>query len=132
MKPAKLTMGFVVMAIFSSDLYALDRSIVKIIPITKSECAYAEPGKSLETHSDCLELLGNNQFKIRPEHLKKMDFSYANGLAALYYQGGTAYVSPKGKIARTFTFDNGPDYFVDGLAHVVLDLMEKWVSLITS
>src|SRR6185437_7310384 len=44
-----------------------------------------------------------------------MDFSYANGLAALYYQGGTAYVSPKGKIARTFTFDNGPDYFVDGL-----------------
>jgi hypothetical protein len=53
---------------------------------------------------------------IAPVFLMATDFS-KEGMAAVVDEQGWAWIDQKGEvIARPFVFDNGPDYFREGLA----------------
>jgi hypothetical protein len=81
-------------------------------------CAYSA-GEGITQYDNCVQFAQDGTVKIKNTHLQSMDFSRKDGLVGLYYIDGTAYVNKAGKVVRTFTFDNGPDYFVEGLARML-------------
>jgi hypothetical protein len=47
---------------------------------------------------------------------------FANGIAAVCCDGGWAYINPGGRVViRPYVFDNGPDYFRQGVARFTQD-----------
>ncbi len=61
----------------------------------------------------------NDQIVIRAKFTAAMDFS-EKGIAAVADSSGWAYIDTQGKILiRPFIYDNGPDYFCEGLARFV-------------
>lgn len=60
-----------------------------------------------------------NKVVIKPQFIMANDFS-EQGIASAIDQQGWAYINKDGLvILRPFVFDNGPDYFVEGLARFV-------------
>jgi len=61
----------------------------------------------------------NGEIIIAPEFIIANDFS-EHGIAAVVDSSGWAYINQEGEILiRPFIFDNGPDYFRQGLARYV-------------
>jgi len=89
----------------------------------KVECAYAsKESHAITTQGVCAELQGEDTLLLYPEHFKKLDFEHENPLT-IYVTGEQEpkvfYVSTDGKIAHMLYFDNGADYFEEGLARTV-------------
>jgi len=62
----------------------------------------------------------SGQVVIKPRFLMADDF-LPEGIAAVADDRGWAYIDTKGKtVIRPFVFDNGPDYFREGLARFEL------------
>jgi len=51
-------------------------------------------------------------------HFKNIYFD-KHGLASIIFDGVIFYVSKSGKVVRTHFFDNGADYFVEGVARTI-------------
>lgn len=89
-----------------------------------AECAYqAKPSKDnvdpeFRSHGVCGEFFDEDTLLIYSKHLDKLDFSKSN-LTSLYTDNGIFYVSKSGSVVRTFFFDNGADYFKEGLVRMV-------------
>lgn len=61
----------------------------------------------------------SNKILIQPQYFFAEPFS-AHGIAAVADSSGWAYINAAGKVViRPFIFDNGPDYFREGLARFV-------------
>lgn len=84
---------------------------------------YLTPGKAgvhVEWH-DSGAAFRNGQLEVSREHLKRMDFS-ENGLAQVIVPGkGWFYIKRNGKPLAVITFDNGADYFAEGLTRSKID-----------
>ena len=63
----------------------------------------------------------NGSTVIAPHYLIALPFS-GQGLAAVVDDSGWVYINRQGeKLIRPYVFDNGPDYFSEGLARYVSD-----------
>ena len=65
----------------------------------------------------------DGRFMIKPRYLIAMDFTQG-GIAAVVDEQGWVYINRQGEhLIRPFIFDNGPDYFHEGLARFIKNSM---------
>ena len=94
-----------------------------------AHCAYMpkvadEHSSEFSTQGVCGKFIDEDTIDIDPKHLKNMDFGEGNS-TVLYANASSEgkrnvfYVSKSGKVVHTYFFDNGADYFHDGLARVI-------------
>ncbi len=62
----------------------------------------------------------DGRITFRPEHLRTFHFN-ERSLATVALPGAWYYVKPDGRYAAAVTNDNGPDYFVEGLARALIN-----------
>ena len=74
----------------------------------------------MSTQGQCGQLIDQDTFQLNKSHLNNLYFS-KNGLASVIYEGAIFYVSKTGEVVRTHFYDNGADYFVEGVARTILD-----------
>jgi len=88
-----------------------------------AECTYASKVTTgnrqpeLTAQGTCGEFVGQDEFRISPEHLSKLLFR--DGLAVVLVDDKAFYVARSGKAARVHVFENGADYFSEGLARTI-------------
>ena len=101
-----LRIMFVIALLFCLNARALD------FPL---DCAYVTntPTAELESHSRCAAVVGTT-LRISSEHLAKMSYT-TSGLAEAFIDGHFYYVKPNGELLQVVAFDNGADYFSEGL-----------------
>lgn len=91
---------------------------VEALPCTYAARASAENPtpelRELQPRGRCAALHRDGSLSIEPDHLDQLDF--ADGLGAVLVPMGWYYVTPDGRTAPVVSYDNGPDYFVEGLA----------------
>lgn len=88
----------------------------------KVDCTYAARAaangaaetRGFEERGKCATLRADGSLTVHPDHLASLDF--ADGLASILVRGGWYYVTPAGRTAPVLTYDNGADYFEEGLA----------------
>lgn len=84
-------------------------------------CAYVpspteiNPEPELTPAADCGTLIDDDTLKVDGNILHKIYFG-EDGLAVMRFKGSIFYINKSGKTAPTIYFDNGADYFVEGLA----------------
>lgn len=74
-------------------------------------CSYVL--NELEPHAGCAVREGA-ELKISEDHLKRLHFD-ADSLAQILIDGQWFYVKPDGRQLPVVTYDNGADYFAEGL-----------------
>jgi len=74
-------------------------------------CSYVS--NELEPHAGCAVREGA-ELKISEDHLKRLHFD-ADSLAQVLIDGQWFYVKPDGRKLPVVTYDNGADYFAEGL-----------------
>lgn len=79
----------------------------------------AEPTPELTEHPGCAGIDPDGRPRIAPRHLAAAQ--YDDGLAGLLIAGDWYYVRPDGASLRVVTYDNGPDYWAEGLVRVRRD-----------
>ena len=91
------------------------------------DCTYCpietqdKPYPGLTLFRNCAYEDENGSIVIRDVHLKNMLFD-DNNLASVYFKDtDIVYVNRRGKTARVLYFDNGADYFKEGLARTIKD-----------
>ena len=90
---------------------------------TVVECSYISkksPSDQFEfaPQGMCGTLVNEDTLILYPEHFKNLAFSESN-LTTIYTSGRVFYASPSGKVVRSFFFDNGADYFEEGLSRTI-------------
>lgn len=91
-----------------------DRFNCAYIPAVSPENPYPE----LTPSNVCGELLDPDTLIANKELLAKLHFG-GDDLAEIRFQGSVFYVSRTGNTARMFYYDNGADYFEEGLARSI-------------
>ncbi|THB71703.1 MAG: WG repeat-containing protein [Desulfovibrio sp.] len=92
--------------------------------LTAGECLYISrltpenPYLEVSPQGDCGEVRDEDILVMYPEHIDRLHYG-ENGLGSVYIEGKVFYVLQNGTTARAHYFDNGPDYFVEGLARVI-------------
>jgi hypothetical protein len=81
------------------------------VPISTSENEYAE----LTPATECGTLVNSDTLIANDNLLNNLYFG-TNELAVVRFKGSIFYITKAGRTAPTIYFDNGPDYFVEGLA----------------
>lgn len=82
-------------------------------------CWYSANEQGLIDDEACAEPDGST-FHISPRVLAQADYG-DNGLAGFYIDRRTFYVKPDGSSLEVLLFDNGPDYFEEGLTRGVVN-----------
>jgi len=99
-------------------------NIIAIYNLNAAECFYVpkptpeNPNPELSPQGQCGQLNGPDIFQLKKGYLAKLNFS-ENGLATIRYADAIFYVATSGKTVRTYTYDNGADYFAEGLARTI-------------
>jgi hypothetical protein len=97
--------------------------LLRSVSAEAAECTYASKMTTgnrqpeLTAQGTCGEFVGQDEFRISPEHLSKLLFR--NGLAVVLVDDKAFYVAKSGKAARVHVFENGADYFSEGLARTI-------------
>ncbi|MCW9030119.1 MAG: WG repeat-containing protein [Gammaproteobacteria bacterium] len=84
------------------------------VPIQSKTHPYPE----LTEFKNCGQLDDSGKLSISDKHFKQVWFN-KDGLADIRIHDGIYYINKKAKLVRTHLFDNGPDYFKEGLARTV-------------
>jgi len=90
-----------------------------------TECFYApkptkeDPEPGVSSQGDCGEIVDDDFLDLEKRHFERLSFS-EDGLAWVWVDDKVFYVSRTGKAVRTHFYDNGPDYFEEGLARTIL------------
>ncbi|MCH9741424.1 MAG: WG repeat-containing protein, partial [Epsilonproteobacteria bacterium] len=90
----------------------------------KAECSYIakaskqNPEPEFQNQGICGEFFDEDTLLVYSKHLDNMNFSEDN-LTSLYTNSGIFYVLKSGKVVRTFFFDNGADFFEEGLTRTI-------------
>ena len=79
------------------------------------DCAFIPVQEPEDEVPDCAYQDSQGQLLIRREALEAMDFG-SDGVAQVVVGRALLYVTPAGRTAPALPFDNGADYFVEGLA----------------
>jgi hypothetical protein len=84
-------------------------------------CIYtsSEPDGELQECPNCA-LRRGGALVLAPEHLQRMHRP-EHGLASALIDGSWHYIKPNGENVAVLTYDNGPDYFVNGLARALVN-----------
>lgn len=84
-------------------------------------CGYAsnEPASEFEPHYNCATRK-DGVLVVSKEHLENMYYS-EDGLAAAIIDDQWYYIKPNGKLLPIITYDNGADYFKEGLTRSLVD-----------
>ena len=82
-------------------------------------CHYASTQKALQSYPHCAARRDDG-LVIAPKHLKHM-LRADNGLAAVFADGAWRYVKASGENLAVLTYDNGPDYFEEGLTRAMVN-----------
>lgn len=89
-------------------------------------CAYAARAteknptpelQQLQPRGGCATFESDGSLTVHPDHLNELHFD--EGVAAVLLSTGWYYVTPAGGTAPVVTFDNGADYFAEGLARTI-------------
>lgn len=84
-----------------------------------SASSEADPEPEAGPFPGCCCILADGSLLVQPRHLSRMLFD-EHGLATVHVaEFGVAYVTRDGTAAWMHPFDNGADYFVEGLARTV-------------
>jgi len=89
-------------------------------------CAYipheTESNKypELTQYDNCAQLDINKKITINKAHLDQIWFN-TNSLAQIRVHDGIYYLNTQGKMIKSYIFDNGADYFQEGLSRFVLN-----------
>jgi hypothetical protein len=104
--PQPWLMAFVFSLFICANARALDYPM---------ECTYVAnaPTAELEAHAGCARAVDGSP-QIAAVHLARMSYT-SNGLASAFIDGRWYYVKPNGDLLQVVTFDNGADYFAEGL-----------------
>ena len=85
------------------------------------ECAYV-PQKTetnkypeLTQYTDCAQINDQQEIIINDNHLNKVWFD-GSGLAEIRVFDGVYYLNKNGKVIKSYLYDNGADYFQEGLS----------------
>ena len=89
-------------------------------------CAYVP--KVTDTHKtpeitqveNCARIDKNNEISISRDNLNQISFN-KTGLAEIRINTGVYYVNKTGQLVRSHLFDNGADYFKEGLSRTIQD-----------
>jgi len=111
-----MRIGYLIVLVFfyvNSSLSSTDIDCLYVAKQTKDN-RYPE----LSAHSKCGYLIGQDNFSLSEFHFNNLYFD-KNGLASIIFDGVIFYVSKNGKVVRTHFFDNGADYFVEGVARTI-------------
>lgn len=76
-----------------------------------------KPNPELTRHDKCGEIIGQDEFRIDPKHFKNLLFK--NELAEVFVGDKVFYVFKSGKTARTHLFEDGADYYSEGLTRTI-------------
>ena len=92
------------------------------------ECAYytkPQPNEEygeIETFKDCGTLVGDT-LTLKEKHIKNIGFQKGveakYGLNAIYSSAGFFNITKEGKTLKMYIFDNGTDYYSEGLARYI-------------
>ena len=86
--------------------------------IYTAEKSHDNPYPESSPQGECGKLLDDDNFQIYQSHLDRLLFS-ADGLAPVFVGEKAFYVTKAGTSARVHYFDNGADYFVEGLTRTI-------------
>jgi hypothetical protein len=108
---------------------------IKILPILLAiffthnlmadDCIYTakqssdNPYPENSPQGECGKLLDDDNFQIYQSHLDRLLFS-GDDPAPVYFRGKMFYITKAGTSARVHLFDNGADFFVEGLTRTIL------------
>jgi hypothetical protein len=81
-------------------------------------CSYWPPSEGTDTVERCARRGADGGFTVVPEALRPDRFG-DNGLAEVTIGDGLYWVDRGGRTAQAFVFDNGTDFFEEGLARTV-------------
>jgi hypothetical protein len=73
--------------------------------------------QEIQPRGVCGTPLSDGTLSIDPAHFEVLSFS--NGLASILTSDGWYYVRADGRNAPVVSYDNGPDYFSEGLARTI-------------
>ena len=111
LKPAMLGVSLAVTANACASSAALDCSYLA------RETAGNPGHNEFQSQSRCAKLRPDGSLAVEPACLANLHFS--DGVGAILVPTGWYYVTPAGRTARVLTYDNGPDYFEEGLARTI-------------
>lgn len=83
-------------------------------PIQSKDNPYPE----LTEFKNCGQVDSAGNISLNEKTFKKVWFN-ADGLADIRIHDGIYYINKKAQLIRTHLFDNGPDYFKEGLARTI-------------
>lgn len=85
------------------------------------DCLYAadDPAAGLESHPECAVREGG-RIRVSETHLARMSYS-EEGLASALIDRQWYYLRRDGKSLPVLTYDNGPDFFSEGLTRSLVD-----------
>jgi hypothetical protein len=102
--------------------------LLTIKNVSALECIYApkstkqDPSSELSLQSDCGKIVDGDVLKLKNSDFKRLNFS-EEGLAWILIPNPRPikvfYVSKKGRVVRTHFYDNGADYFEEGLSRMI-------------
>jgi hypothetical protein len=101
---------FILLNIASNTVYAAD-------------CRYASKDvhpEEVSSQGNCVKVMKNDFLRLKQSHVNRLSFS-ENGLAWVMIGNKVFSVAKNGKTMRTHYYDNGPDYFEEGLARTILN-----------
>ncbi len=89
-------------------------------------CVYSDKteGNTMTPHEDCGKLNSDGLLELSKEHMKRIAFD-DDKLTCIYVHGAqkrlqqVQYLHTSGKTVRPLFFDNGCDYFREGLARMI-------------
>jgi hypothetical protein len=120
----KVTLILLIMTVFSGCTI---KQKVHNHPLVFIDCRYCpietqdNPYPELTYFKDCAYEDENGGIVIRDNHIKNILFDNDN-LASIYFNDtDIVYVNTSGKTAKVLYFDNGADYFQEGLARTIKD-----------
>ncbi len=110
----------------NSILIALSLGLVMACSVPKqkvAECTYMAKVEdnnlsNFAPHGECGKFIDEDSLVLYPEHFKNLNFGNGN-LVSIYTNNGMFYVSQTGKVMKTVFFDNGADYFEEGLVRTI-------------
>jgi hypothetical protein len=82
-------------------------------------CFYSSRSEGFAEHADCARPAGD-AFVIRKRHLVRMLLD-ENGLSGMLIGSQFFYVKPDGRMLPVVAYDNGPDYFAEGLTRAQIN-----------
>lgn len=93
---------------------AADETVSCVYAARETEKNPTPERQELQPRGECATLRRDGSLTVHPDHLHALHFG--DGLAAIFVPTGWYYVTPAGRTAPVLTYDNGPDYFAEGLA----------------